>query len=40
MTRSYVIAFLVSLGCLIVSVVIVWISTRMLKAEQDSERSA
>jgi len=39
-TRSYVIAFLVSLACLIVSVVIVWISTRMLKAEQDSERSS
>jgi len=38
-THSYVVAFLVSLTCLIVSVVIVWISTRMLKAEQHSERN-
>jgi len=38
-TQSYVIAFLVSLACLIVSAVIVWIGTRMLKAERDNERS-
>jgi MFS family permease len=38
LTHSYVIAFLVSLTCLLVSVVIVWISTRMLKAEQENGR--
>lgn len=37
LTRSYVVAFFVSLACLTVSVVIVWISTRMFKAAQNGE---
>ncbi len=39
-TSSYLVAFLVSLACLAVSVIVVWISTRLFKAAQNGERSA
>lgn len=39
LTHSYVIPFWVSLGCLIVSIFIVFSSSRIIKAQQTSERS-
>jgi MFS family permease len=39
LTRSYVIPFWVSLGCLVVSTLIVFASTRLIKAQKLGERS-
>jgi MFS family permease len=39
LTHSYVIPFLVSLGCLVVSTLIVFLSTRLIRTQKLSERS-
>jgi MFS family permease len=38
-THSYAVPFWVSLGCLIISVFIVWASGRVVQAQSESERN-
>jgi MFS family permease len=36
-THNYKIAFLISLACLIISIIVVWMSTRNIKAQRDAQ---